>query len=211
MEAVTARFVAAVLSHDISLDDITAQHQHHPVNRADEFKVVVTPAHALRHGQQLECLFDHAGQEFRTGLARLGRLPGQPGALVGLESLQLVDTYAAGACKSLRRFGRPAVVIKGGLQCRAATRDVAVWLPQRHLPDQDRQPARRGERRARAVRQMMLVQLCIKRIAKGIVHAPQCMRWQFLGADLDQQVRHGAHEAASPASRIGKPRDSRRA
>ena len=105
-----------------------AEQQQHPVHRAHEFHIRVAPAHALRNRQRLQCLLDQFRNHCGSRSAGFGRAPGQPGTLVGLQLLELGNGYTAGAGKTFSRFGRLAIGVEGGGQCRTAAQGLTVGL-----------------------------------------------------------------------------------
>ncbi len=131
METMPETLIRRAQSKDFSVDDVTVDHQHQPLDRAHEIVAAIAPAHALRNRQIAERADQHLGQQFGQRLAGLRRTEIEPIALIGFTALELIHLDPAGSGKSKRRARCVAILVKSRRQRRAAFFDYPVGLAQR--------------------------------------------------------------------------------
>ena len=208
VEAVAAALAPRAHPQHLRGHHVRAEEHDHPVHGAHELHLPVAPAHALGDGQARQRLLGDPGEQAHGRRPDLGAAVHEPAALVGLEPLDLGDVDAAGAGEAERRLCRPAFGVVRGAQRRAPALHGLVGLAVGDLPHEDRQPAGGGEFAHLAVGELGAVEACQDARPEGLGQPVQRLRWQLLGADLDQQVTvsHGGSPGSRRASGSRGPR-----
>ena len=162
-------------------------HHQQPMHRAGEADLATAPAHRLgnRHGRQR--FVDDIADQGVQGAARRDAAKDEPGALVGMQTFQLVDRYSTGSGEPQHRLTRLTMSVKGLTDGRTPALGFLLGLTRRNPRDQRGQTSRRIQH----ARLTMLDTAAIKpgddTVDKGLCQAGQGLDRQFFGTQFDQQ------------------------
>ena len=138
----------------------------------------------------------------------------EPGTLVGFEFLKHGDVNAATRGETGQCARRLTVRVESGREGRAATLDGLIRLVVSDGWNQHGEATRRavGLRIQRIERDAVLFEAFDDALGEGFGETIECLWWQLLGADLDQQCGRFVIRAHADSPRLrspGKPSFSR--
>jgi hypothetical protein len=145
MEAVAAGMAAGRHAEQRRGHDVLAEEHHHPVHRAHEQRLALTPAHAARDGQLIERRLHQCRQQPHGFLARACSGEIQESALDVRDALERLHGGAAALGEGERGARRGAARIEGGTQRRSAALQLLLGSARGEAPHQYREAPRGGK------------------------------------------------------------------